>query len=160
MLGPGFRPLNVPGKKDSFEGKMEHMVVKIANSSEVEEMKSLLDSTRDGDLFDHDVLKHESTFSLTAASSESGRIAYLPVQQPLMLENLVFKPWISDKQRAQAMVRLAEYAIGEAYRRDAGEVYFLCRDEQTCRFAERHKFKLLPGELKVYRLNLLETFGC
>lgn len=139
---------------------MEHLVVKLADSIELEDMKSLLETTRDGDLFDHDVLRHGSTFSLSAISSESGRIAYLPVQQPLMLENLVFKPWTTDKQRAQAMVRLAEYAIGEAYRRDAGELYFLCRDESTCRFAERHKFKLLPEELKVYRLNLLETFGC
>jgi hypothetical protein len=141
---------------------MDHVIVKLASSMEIEEMGTLLATTKDGDLFDHDVLNHESTFSLCAVSSEMGRHAYLPVQQPLMLENLIFRPGLSERQTAVAMTRLAEYAIGEAYRRDVGEIYFLCRDDSTCRFAERHKFKSLAEidpNLKVYRLNLLETFG-
>jgi hypothetical protein len=77
-----------------------------------------------------------------------------------MLENLIFRQGLTERQTAAAITRLAERAVGEAYRRDAGELYFLCRDRSTCDFAERHNFKMLPEELKVYRLNLLETFGC
>lgn len=142
---------------------MERVIVKLASVDEQEEMREWLETTRDSELFDHDVLAHESTFSLCALGTESKRMAYLPVQQPLMLENLIFRPGLSLAQTAQAITRMAEYAIGEAYRRDVGEIYFLCRDESTCQFAEKNKFRSLAEidpALKVYRLNLLETFGC
>lgn len=125
----------------------------------VEQMVGWIGNSRDGALFDPDVLAHESTFVLEAMGTKSGQMAYLPVQQPLMLESLICRPDLTSAQTAQALTRLVEYAIGEAYRRDAGELYFLSRDEETCKFAERHKFKLLPDGLTVYRLNLLETFG-
>lgn len=138
---------------------MERVIVRLSPPEDLAEMQEWLRSTRDGDLFDMDILNHESTFILGALGSESGRMAYLPVQQPLMLENLIFKPGLSVAQTAQAITRLAEYAAAEAYRRDAGELYFLCRDKSTCDFAEKKGFRLLPEELKVYRLNLRETFG-
>ena len=137
---------------------MEHLVVKLA-PDETDTAALWAGQTLDGDLLDLDVFAHQSTFLLSARASGVGRVAYLPVQQPLMLENLIFRPGLSNSDRARAITRLAEYAIGEAYRRDVGELYFLCREPSTCAFAERHKFKPLPQELKVYRLNLLETFG-
>lgn len=144
---------------------MEHIVIREARArEELDTAKEWAQSTPDGDLLDLDVFEHDSTFLLSAVTSgekvQRGMpIAYLPVQQPLMLENLIFRPGLTDRDRALAITRLTEAAIGEAYRRDVGELYFLCRHESTCAFAERHKFKLLPDELKVYRLNLLETFG-
>jgi hypothetical protein len=137
---------------------MEHLIVRLAP----EEQERAIDwakTSLDGDLLDLDVFRHQSSFLLEARGTESERIAYLPMQQPLMLENLIFRRGLSLTDKARAITRLTEYAIGEAYRRDVGELYFLCRDETTCAFAERHKFKLLPSELKVYRMNLLETFG-
>lgn len=139
---------------------MEHVIV-IPEGSRGE-MLRWLNTTLDGSIFDLDVLAHKSTFVLNARSSDSGSMAYLPVQQPLMLENLIFRQGLSERQRALSMTRMAEAAISEAFKRDAGEVYFLCRDTSTCDFAERHKFKSLESIdplLKVYRLNLLETFG-
>lgn len=139
---------------------MEHVIVKLARADELEEMRDWLRTTRDGELFDYDVLEHESTFVLQAMGTDPKYFsAYLPVQQPLMLESLVCRPGLSSAQTAQALTRLSEYAISEAFRRDAGEVYFLTRDEDTAKFAQRHKFKPLPDGLKVYRLNLRETFG-
>lgn len=139
---------------------MEHVIVKLARLDELDEMREWLRSTRDGELFDYDVLEHESTFVLQAMGADSQYYsAYLPVQQPFMLESLVCRPGLTASQTAQALTRLSEYAISEAFRRDAGEIYFLTRDADTAKFAERHKFKPLPDGLKVYRLNLRETFG-
>lgn len=130
--------------------------------SDGELLKWWLDTTCDGNLCDLDIFKHDSTFTLEAFSKE--RIhAFCPIQQPLMMENLIFRPGLSQAETGQAMMALALHAVEEAYRRDCGEVYFLCRDESTCKFAERYGFKdvaKLEIPLKCYRMNLLETFGC
>jgi hypothetical protein len=148
---------------------MEHIIIRHA-PDEIDRAKEYAKSTPDGGLLDLDVFKHQSTFLLEALRTNpqlrgwtTDRLAYLPVQQPLMLENLLFRPGLDDRERSLAITRLTEYAISEAYRRDVGELYFLCRHPETCAFAERHKFRRIDGEdglgLKVYRLNLLETFG-
>lgn len=136
---------------------MEHVLVRRASLSHLELMKEWLRTTRDGELFDPDVLEHESTFVQMAFSS-SGPMGFLPVQQPLMLENLIFRPGLSRSETALVIAKLTESAVAECYVRDAGEAYFLCRDETTLAFAERHKFTALPAGLQVRRLNLLETF--
>lgn len=148
---------------------MEHIIIRQASDAK-DRAFEYASATPDGELLDLDVFKHQSSFLLEALRSNpqrrgwtTDRMAYLPVQQPLMLENLLFRPGLDDRDRALAITRLVEQAIAEAYRRDAGELYFLCRHEETCRFAERHLFRRIDGEkglgLKVYRMNLLETFG-
>jgi hypothetical protein len=137
---------------------MERIVATIAKQHEINEMRGWLES--EANMFDPDVLDHESTIVL-CARGESGRLAYLPVQQPLMLESHIFRPGLVDEKKAVAMARLTEYAVAEAFRRDAGEVYFLSQRPETAAFAARHGFrdiKTLLG-LDTYRLNLLETFG-
>ena len=140
---------------------MEHTIVRIVTNSslEVEQACEWARSTPDGALLDLDIFAHQSTFLLSAMQSGQGKLAYCPVQQPLMMENLIFKPGLRDRDRALAMTRMAEHAIAEAYRRDVGEIYFLCRDASTLAFADRHKFTELPAGMQVRRLNLLETFG-
>ena len=148
---------------------MEHVIIRNA-ADEEDRALEYAKSTPDGELLDRDIFRHQSTFLLEALRSDPGargwktdRLAYLPVQQPLMLENLLFRPGLNDRERAVAITRMVEASISEAYRRDVGELYFLCRHAETCAFAERHKFRRIDGEeglgLKVYRLNLLETFG-
>jgi|HubBroStandDraft_1064217.scaffolds.fasta_scaffold09317_5 hypothetical protein len=151
---------------------MQHLIVR--HAPEAQDIAiDWARSTPDGDLLDPDIFAHDSTFLLEARSSkprttlglDGRRLAYLPVQQPLMLENLIFAPGLDDRLRSLAITRLAEFAVSEAYRRDAGELYFLCRHPETCAFAESHLFERIDGEesrlkLKVYRLNLRETFGC
>lgn len=127
-----------------------------------EKLREFAKTTCDGELLDWDIFAHDSTFTLEAFGRE-GAQAFCPIQQPLMMENLIFRPGLSLAETGQAIMRLAEHAVEEAYRRDCGEVYFLCRNEPTCRFAERYGFKdvaKLATPLKCYRLNLLETFGC
>lgn len=138
---------------------MERVLVRIGDAYAAERLKSWAHSTPDGDLLDLDVLNHPDSFVLEAFS-EDGVRAYVPMQRPLMMENLIFRPGLSESQTAQAIARLAEHAAEEAYRRDAGEIYFLCRDESTKKFAERHGFKNVADlGLFTYRLNLLETYG-
>lgn len=143
---------------------METVVVRHASLAEIEgdELRSWLKSAVDGDLFDMDVLSHGSSFVLCAVGSRSKRMAYLPMQRPLMMENLITSPWLSPTLKTMAVCRLVEEAMAEAYRVDAGEVYFLSRHGETAEFAKKRGFKDLQEvdpELRVYRLNLLETFG-
>ena len=147
---------------------MEHLIIRLAKESERALALEYARTTIDGNLVDLDIFAHDSTFLLAANQSQElgnfrNTTAFLPVQQPLMLENLLFAEGLSNGERARAMTRLAEYAIAEAHRRDVGELYFLCRDKSTCDFAARHKFRnmrdVIPG-VEVYRLNIRETFGC
>jgi len=100
-----------------------------------EKMLEFARTTRDGHLIDLDVFEHESTFTLEAFNKEGAR-GFAPIAQPLMIEHLIFRPGLSIAETGQAIVRLAEHAIEEAYRRDVGDIYFLGHDESTCRFAE------------------------
>ena len=107
--------------------------------------------------FDADVLAHKNTTVLVASAPGEGPAGFLPIQQPLMMESLVLRPDLSYRSQALVMSRLAEYAIEECARRDAAEVYFLCHDERTERFAERHHFAKVP--LPLYRFNLREQLN-
>lgn len=138
---------------------MQHVIVRLGRNNDIEQFKAWLALSRDGHLFDADVLAHDSTFLLSAMRTVDGSLAHIPVQQPLMLESLAVKPGLGSELIAASLTRLTEYAIGEAYRRDVGEIYFLSRDADTLKFAERHHFRPLPDGLQVRRLNLLETFG-
>jgi hypothetical protein len=146
---------------------VDRLIVVIAGPEDVERAISAAKTTLDGELLDLDIFAHDSTFTLEAFKKGDARgadsVAWCPIQQPLMMENLIFRPGLSQAETAQAIMKLAEHAVEEAYRRDCGEVYFLCRDESTCKFAERYGFRdvaKLETPLKCYRMNLLETFGC
>lgn len=136
---------------------MEHVLIREVDR-DAPLLKEWVRSTPDGDLFDADVLAHRSTFVLMAFN-QSGPMGFLPVQQPLMLENLIFRPGLSLHETAAVIARFGERALAETYQRDAGEAYFLCRDKSTLAFADRHKFSPLPLGLEVRRCNLLESFG-
>lgn len=139
---------------------MKRLLV-IARDDTPEKLLEFVRTTLDGELLDLDIFEHESTFTLDAFAKD-GSHAFCPIQQPLMMENLIFRPGLSEAETAQAIMRIAEHAVEEAYRRDVGEVYFLCRDQSTSEFAERYGFKdvaMLETPLKCYRLNLRESFG-
>jgi hypothetical protein len=138
---------------------MERVIVTMASDDEI--TGELLDFAEfEPNMFDRNVLRQASTFVLCARQGHE-KLAYLPVQQPLMLESHLFRPGLDDRLKALAMGRLTEYAAGEAYRRGSGELYFLSQRPETAAFAARHGFQNLWKSLKLetYRLNLLETFG-
>jgi hypothetical protein len=126
-----------------------------------EQLREFVRTTRDGELLDLDIFEHDSTFTLEAFGKKGTR-GFAPIAQPLMIEHLIFRPGLSTSETGQAIVRLAEHVIEEAYRRDVGDVYFLGHDESTCKFAELYGFKelsKLDPPLRCYRMNLLESFG-
>lgn len=126
-----------------------------------EQLLEFARTTRDGNLIDLDVFNHASTFVLEAFGKD-GTHGFSPIAQPLMIEHLIFRPGMSVAETGQAIVRLAEHAVEEAYRRDVGDVYFLGHDESTCQFAEGYGFlelSKLDPPLRCYRMNLRETFG-
>lgn len=141
---------------------MDHIIVK-ESPEFLDDIIRMSRDAVDGELLDLDIFEHERTFILGAMRPRSGAdnpLACLPVQQPLMLENFVCRPGLSFGERALVLSRLTEAAIGEAWRRGAGEVYFLSRDNPTRTFARRHRFTDLRDlGLRTYRLNLRETFG-
>lgn len=139
---------------------MERLLVKTREGMP-ERLLEFSRTTRDGNLIDLDVFNHGSTFTLEAFGKD-GTHAFSPIAQPLMIEHLIFRPGLTIAETGQAIVRLAEHVIEEAYRRDVGDVYFLGHDESTCKFAEKYGFKelsKLDEPLRCYRMNLLETFG-
>lgn len=140
---------------------MERLLVRETRESCPAQLLEFARTTRDGELIDLDVFGHKSTFTLEAFSKEGTR-GFAPIAQPLMIEHLIFRPGLSIAETGQAIVRLAEHVIEQAYRRDVGDVYFLGHDESTCKFAERYGFlevSKLANPLRCYRMNLLETFG-
>ena len=140
---------------------MERLLVRESKQVKPDLLVDFASTTRDGDLIDLDVFNHDSTFTLEAFGKD-GVHGYSPIAQPLMIEHLIFRPGLTERQTAQAIVRLAEHAIEEACRRDVGDVYFLGHDESTCDFAEKYGFlelSKLSTPLRCYRLNLRETYG-
>lgn len=140
--------------------QMQRLIGRIADHyAERDRIRQWLESTPDGNLIDFDIFNHKDTFTVEAFA-DNGTRGFCPIQQPLMMENLIFRPGLTERETAQVIAKLGDYAIEEAYRRDAGEIYFLCRDQSTCDFALRHGFKdIAELGLKTFRLNLLETFG-
>lgn len=107
-------------------------------------------------LFDPDVAKYPSTFVL-AAFDENGVIAYLPVQQPLMMEALALRPDAKPAELAVAGKELTQAVVTFAHQKGSGEIYFVCKEPTTCAFAERHGFEKLPWS--TYRIKLSKLEG-
>jgi N-acetylglutamate synthase-like GNAT family acetyltransferase len=138
---------------------MERVIVTEATPDEIE--RELLPWAKlEENLLDEAMLQQASAFVL-CARAETGRLAYLPVQQPLMLESHVFAPGLDDRRKSLAMARLTERAVAEAWRRDAGEVFFLSQRPETARFAARHGFSNVREGfgLETYLLSLREMFA-
>lgn len=139
---------------------MERLLV-VARDQMPSQLLEYARTTRDGNLIDLDVFEHKSTFTLEAFN-KNGVAGFSPIAQPLMIEHLIFRPGMTKAETGQTIVRLAEHAIEEAYRRDVGDIYFLGHDESTCNFAERYGFielSKLETPLRCYRMNLRETYG-
>lgn len=102
-------------------------------------------------LIDPRVLEYPVTDTLVA-EKEGREIVYLPAQQCLVLESLGISPEASVTEIAGALDKLIATAVYEARKNGHGEIYWLCSDESTCKFAERHGAELVT--LPVYRVKV------
>lgn len=105
---------------------------------------------------DPDILKYNST-SIRCAFDAEGPIAFLPVQRPLHLESLAFRPGITEAQQAAVLRSFLQDVVTAAHVEQSGEIYFLASEPSVPQFAERYGFEEMPW--KVYRLKIRKLEG-
>lgn len=108
--------------------------------------------------WDPRVFGYAGSFVLCAFSG-GDVIAFMPVQQPLMMESVLFHPMATVTQKALAMKELTHSLITQAAMSGKGEIYFLGSDPATNVFAEHQGFKRIEWPVLRTVLSDLETGG-
>lgn len=125
--------------------------VRPARVTDKEQCLAWTQSTKDN-VYDLGVFTYPTTYT-RCAFNDSGPIAYVPVQKPLMIEALASNPEADKLDVAMALKELVQDTISQAYQQGAGEVYFTCvPGSSTAAFAEKHGFELI--KMSVYRMKL------
>lgn len=116
-----------------------------------------------GNEFDPETVTYPDSFTLCAFDAIKGPIAFMPVQQPMimepmMLESLAVNPEASEMEVACALKELVQACVTIGFMKGTGELYFLGTNEATNRFAERHKvFERM--DYPVYRLRMKDILN-
>ena len=117
-----------------------------------EHQKTFIDwvNSTANNLWDPTVLSYPTLRVIAAYNGAP--VAFLPVQQTLMLESLA----VSDKaellDKAQAFRDLVKAAELHASGLNLREMYFICKDEAVLKIAEDHGFQRI--EFPVVRMKL------
>lgn len=101
--------------------------------------------------FDPQVAAYPSTITWVVYD-ESGPLAYMPMQCPLVMDSLATRPGASKSEIAAALKELTQQFVTQAHIRGAGEILFLGTEEGTDKMAQNQLFEELP--YKVYRLRI------
>jgi len=104
-------------------------------------------------LYDPNVILYPSTFTMCAFDS-TGPLLYMPVQQPMMMDSVAFRPGLDLGRAGLALKTMFQAVITQGYIKGAGEIYFAASEPTVAAIAERHGFEkfLLP----VYRVKISE----
>jgi len=129
-----------------------HIFVRPVRKTDTEKFVEWSIGTKNN-LFDPDVVKYPSTTVRVAYNSE-GPVVFVPVQRPLMLEALAINPTSGPIEVASALKALTQDAVAQCHLNGAGELYFLCRDQLTSDFAEKHGYEKINVQL--YRIKLAD----
>lgn len=97
------------------------------------------------------VIGYPTTFILCAYDHD-GPLAYMPVQQPMMLESLAPRPGLDEVDTAMALRELVKAIVTQAHLKGSGEIYFISDEETIQKFARNQIFEQLP--VNIYRLKL------
>ncbi|HEX8838460.1 MAG TPA: hypothetical protein VF748_16070 [Candidatus Acidoferrum sp.] len=103
-----------------------------------------------GNLWDPSVLKYPTLKVICAYNGAP--VAFLPVQQVLMLESLAVSEKAPLLDKAQAFRDLVKAAELHASSTKLRELYFICKDEDVLKVAEGHGFERI--EFPVVRMRL------
>jgi N-acetylglutamate synthase-like GNAT family acetyltransferase len=68
------------------------------------------------------------------------------------MEALAINPAAKETEIAAGLNAAMQLIVSQCHIRGIGEVYFLCADESTKKFAEHHGFEKVPFDL--YRLKI------
>ena len=129
---------------------MKHIFVRPAKAGEGEKVVKWSLSTPNN-LFDPDVVTYPSTYTYCAFEGDNP-LLYAAVQQPQMIEALAINPDADKIHVATALKELTQAVVTKAFEKGSGEIYFLCADDSTSKFARDQLFEEMPW--KVYRLKL------
>lgn len=134
---------------------MRHIFVR---GSRPEEAKKFLDWSLNTpkNLFDYRVVLYPTT-TTRAAFNKNGPVVFMPIQRPLMMESLAINPQADKVDVAMALKELTQDAVTTAFSEGRGEIYFLCHDDLTYKFALNHGFEEVPVKLFRMRIDALET---
>lgn len=99
---------------------------------------------------DTDIFSYPATEVLKASNGKP--IIFMPIQKTFFLESLAINPEASAGETASALNALFNVIEFEARTQGHGETYFLCADEQTCKFAEHQGLEKI--NLTLYRRKL------
>lgn len=101
-------------------------------------------------LWDKEVLEYPTLRIICAYNGQP--VAFLPVQNALMLESLAVSDKAALLDKAQAFRDLVKAAELHASSGNQREMYFICKDEDVLKIAEGHGFERI--EFPVVRMRL------
>jgi hypothetical protein len=109
----------------------------------------------DANILDPSVVTYPAT-TVLCAHTDKPRL-YMPVQKVPMLESLAPAPDLSPLEFAECIKQLVKAVVMAAGNEGMREVYFLCKDDNVIKLAERHHFERLPYTVMRLKLDKLET---
>lgn len=116
---------------------MKQIWIKKTAPEETREAFDWLGGIANRNLIDWDVLTYPATTLLKATNGDKN-ILHVPVQTVHMVESLGIGPESTELETAKALQALMQTVHWESSKAGHGEIYFLCRDEQTVKFAEHN----------------------
>ena len=130
---------------------MKHIWVEKTTVEELPEAFKWLKRIAEKNLIDWDVLTFPATTMLKATDGGKN-ILHVPVQPVYMVESLGISPDASPLDTAKALSEVMQIVRWESQKAGQGEVYFLCSDEETKKFAEHHGFERV--NIPLYRMKV------
>lgn len=128
----------------------KHIFIRPVRPADGDKFTAWTAGTKDN-LFDVDPIAYRGTV-IWCAYDETGPIVYAPVQKPAMMEALAINPEANPVDVAIALKELVQNIVTQCHIEGTGEIYFLCKEETTQRFAEKQAFERLPWN--VYRIKV------
>ena len=119
---------------------MEQLKIGYLRTEQQEQFLEWVNATP-GNLFDRDILKAPTLSVL--CSYNGSPVAYLPMQQALVLESLAVNQAATLMDKGQAFRDLVKGAEQHASSHKIRELYMPCEDERVIRVAENHGFERL-----------------
>lgn len=102
-------------------------------------------------LFDPRVLAYSATKVFKTSDGEKNTM-FMPVQQCQVWESLGINPEASEMEVAASLKALAHVLRFTALAEGQGEIYFLCSEPRTQKFAAHNGFEKL--DIPLYRMRL------
>jgi hypothetical protein len=129
----------------------KHISVRSPETKDSQNYAEWLRAAEDKNLVDYSVYSYP-TCNTAVVEQDGEPVLMNSFHLVLMQEALAPKPGISPKDMAYALRGLNDALKRLAKVSGVKEIWFGCKDESTCKFAERHGFERLP--FPVFRMRV------